>query len=154
MPTIQCTVNGRPVMWEAAPGATLLEMLRAEGLTSVKEGCGVGECGACTVLVNNKAINACLFLAMKAEGTHIRTTEGECANNTLSHFQNALIEEGAVQCGFCTPGIVMAGTAFLEDCAGKEVKPSREEIRHALSGNLCRCTGYEPVVNAVEKCLK
>lgn len=154
MPTIQCTVNGSAVTWEAATGATLLEMLRAEGLTSVKEGCGVGECGACTVLVNNKAVNSCLFLVIKAQGAHIRTVEGESANDTLSHFQTALVEEDAIQCGFCTPGIVMAGTAFLEECAHREVKPSREEIRHALSGNLCRCTGYEPIVNAVEKCLR
>ena len=133
--------------------ASLLEVLRENGYTGVKEGCGVGECGACTVLVDDVPVDACLYLAVWAEGRRIRTVEGEANGTQLSRVQQAYLDAGALQCGFCTPGLIMTTTAFVERRkAGEPV--SREEIRRAHAGNLCRCTGYETIVQAVEKCLK
>lgn len=166
--SIQCTVNGRICVLEVDIRASLLDALRAEGLTGTKQGCGVGECGACTVLINGKAVDSCLYLAVRAEGKDIRTVEGEAAryaqgetcacgkNTSLSPMQKALVDAGAVQCGFCTPGMVMAGTALVEEygCAQNPTPLERETIRHGMSGNLCRCTGYDAIVNAVETCLK
>lgn len=117
------------------------------GLTSVKKGCEVGECGACTVIIDGETIDSCIYLAVWAEGKNIRTLEGLEKNGELTRIQEAFIEEGAIQCGFCTPGFVMSATVLLEQ--GKEL--TREEIKKKMSGNLCRCTGYQNIVNAVEK---
>lgn len=149
---ITLTVNGKAVAASVHPGASLLDFLRQEGLTGVKQGCGVGECGACTVLVDGTAVDSCLFLAVWADGKAVRTIEGEARGNELSRVQRAYLEAGAVQCGFCTPGLVMATTAFVEKNKGQAV--TREEIRRAHAGNLCRCTGYTAIVDAVESCLK
>lgn len=149
--TIRCTVNGRPKHLAVPVGASLLEILRAEGLTGAKQGCGVGECGACTVLVNDLPVDSCIFLAVWADGKTIRTVEGETRDNALSPVQEAYIAAGAVQCGFCTPGLIMTSTAFVEKHRGKSV--TREEIRKGHAGNLCRCTGYDAIIAAVESCV-
>ncbi|GFN22313.1 MAG: (2Fe-2S)-binding protein [Thermoanaerobacteraceae bacterium] len=141
-------VNGREIQVQAPPGITLLELLREYlSLTGTKEGCGKGECGACTVLVDGMAVNACLFPAAKAEGREVTTIEGLARGEELHPLQEAFISEGAVQCGFCTPGMIMSAKALLD----REPHPSREQIKEALSGNLCRCTGYVKIVQAVEK---
>ena len=136
--TIRCTVNGKARELSFDVRASLLEVLRAEGLTSSKQGCGVGECGACTVLVDNIPVDSCIFLAVWADGKTIRTAEGEAKGNRLSRVQQAYVDAGAVQCGFCTPGLVMSSTAFIEKHKGQPV--TREEIRRGHAGNLCRCT--------------
>lgn len=149
---IQCEINGKPYSYAVSPTMSLLHFLRGQGLISVKEGCSVGECGACTVRVDGVAIDSCLYLAVWADGKSIRTVEGERKGNELSDVQQAFIDEGAVQCGFCTPGLVMASAALLDKT---ERRPLTEaEIRRGLSGNLCRCTGYQNVVRAVKKCCK
>ena len=148
MKLVQCTVNGKEVAEYVDVRESLLDMLRNRlGLTSVKKGCEVGECGACTVIIDGEAIDSCIYLAVWAEGKNIRTLEGLSADGTLTRLQEAFIEEGAVQCGFCTPGFLMSATVLLE----RGEKLDREEIRRGMSGNLCRCTGYENIVNAVEK---
>lgn len=149
--TIRCTVNGKAVTLSVDVRASLLETLRGEGLTSSKQGCGVGECGACTVLVDDNPVDSCIFLAVWAEGKTIRTAEGEVHDGELSQVQQAYVDAGAVQCGFCTPGLVMSSTAFVEKHKGQPV--SREDIRRGLAGNLCRCTGYDAIIAAVESCL-
>ena len=149
--TIRCTVNGKARELSFDVRASLLEVLRAEGLTSSKQGCGVGECGACTVLVDNTPVDSCIFLAVWADGKTIRTAEGEAKGNRLSRVQQAYVDAGAVQCGFCTPGLVMSSTAFIEKHKGQSV--TREEIRRGHAGNLCRCTGYDAIIAAVESCL-
>ena len=131
---------------------SLLEMLRENGYIGVKEGCGVGECGACTVLVDDVPVDSCLYLAIWIEGRSIRTIEGESRDGSLSAVQQAYLDKGAVQCGFCTPGLIMTSTAFIEKHKGRRV--SREEIRKGHAGNLCRCTGYEDIIKAVEQCLE
>lgn len=152
MQNISCTVNGKPVTLLVDVRKSLSEVLRENGFTGVKEGCGAGECGACTVLVDNIPVDSCLYLAVRADARNIRTVEGEARGGTLSAVQQAYLDAGAVQCGFCTPGLIMTTTAFVEKHRGKKV--SRAEIRKAHAGNLCRCTGYESIVRAVEKCLK
>ena len=148
MKLVQCIVNGKEVAEYVDVRESLLDMLRNRlGLTSVKKGCEVGECGACTVIIDGEAIDSCIYLAVWAEGKNIRTLEGLSADGTLTRIQEAFIEEGAVQCGFCTPGFLMSATVLLE----RGEKLDREEIRRGMSGNLCRCTGYENIVNAVEK---
>ena len=150
--TIRCTVNGKKKELSVDVRQSLLEVLREQlGLISVKQGCAVGECGACTVLIDNVPKDACLYLALWADGRSIRTVEGESQNDTLSRVQQAFVDEGAVQCGICTPGFVMAATAFVEK--NKDQKVTRNEIRRALAGNLCRCTGYDTIITAVEKSL-
>ncbi|MEZ6960305.1 MULTISPECIES: xanthine dehydrogenase iron sulfur-binding subunit XdhC [unclassified Aeromonas] len=149
---IQCEINGKPYSYAVSPSVSLLHFLRGQGLISVKEGCSVGECGACTVRVDGVALDSCLYLAVWADGKSIRTVEGERRGNELSDVQQAFIDEGAVQCGFCTPGLVMASAALLDKT---ERRPLTEaEIRRGLSGNLCRCTGYQNVVRAVKKCCR
>lgn len=150
--TITVTINGKLESAQVEPGMSLLDFLRAQGLTGTKQGCGVGECGACTVLVDGTPVDSCLFLAVWADGKAVRTIEGEACGHELSPVQDAYLEAGAVQCGYCTPGLVMTTTAFVEKHAGKPV--SREDIRRGHAGNLCRCTGYTTIVNAVESCLK
>ncbi|WP_429042174.1 xanthine dehydrogenase iron sulfur-binding subunit XdhC [Aeromonas veronii] len=149
---IQCEINGKPYSYAVPPTMSLLHFLRGQGLISVKEGCSVGECGACTVRVDGTAIDSCLYLAVWADGKSIRTVEGERKGNELSDVQQAFIDEGAVQCGFCTPGLVMASAALLDKTARRPLTDA--EIRRGLSGNLCRCTGYQNVVRAVKKCCK
>lgn len=148
--TIALTVNGKKKEIRVDVRQSLLEVLREQlGLISVKQGCAVGECGACTVLIDDVPIDACLYLAVWADGRSIRTVEGESKNGELSKVQQAFVNEGAVQCGICTPGFVMAATSFVEKRKGKKV--SRNEIRRGMAGNLCRCTGYDTIITAVEK---
>ncbi|WP_338826957.1 xanthine dehydrogenase subunit XdhC [Neomoorella thermoacetica] len=147
---ISFTVNDTPVTLEVDAGETLLEVLRNRlGYTGVKKGCGVGECGACTVLIDGTPVDSCIYLAVWAEGKKIITIEGIAKNGELSRVQKAFIEEGAIQCGFCTPGYVLTATALVE--SGK--KYTREEIKRELAGHLCRCTGYQNILRAVEKAL-
>ena len=150
--TISLELNGEQHTKNIDIRLSLLELLREEGLTSVKHGCGVGECGACTVLVNNTPIDSCMYLAVWADGKTIRTTEGEVKEGEVSQVQQAYIDAGAVQCGYCTPGFIMASTAFVEKYKGQSV--DRELIRKEHAGNLCRCTGYETIICAIESCLK
>lgn len=141
------TVNGYQHQIFTDDCRTLLDVLRKDlNLTGTKKGCDEGDCGVCTVLVNGEPINSCLFLAVKAEGHEITTIEGLEQDGELHPIQKAFIEEGAVQCGFCTPGMLMSTKALLD----VNSKPNEEEIRTALSGNLCRCTGYVRIVKAVE----
>ena len=149
---ISLTVNGKKKEIRVDVRQSLLEVLREQlGLLSVKQGCAVGECGACTVLIDDVPIDACLYLAVWADGKSIRTVEGESRNDKLSKVQQAFVDEGAVQCGICTPGFVMAATSFVEKHKLQDV--SRYDIRRGLAGNLCRCTGYDTIVTAVQKCL-
>ena len=150
---VHMTVNGKDVELAVDPRESLLDTLRNRlGLTSVKKGCEVGECGACTVLVDGEAIDSCIYLTMWADGKSVMTVEGlKGPNGELSPIQKAFIEEAAVQCGFCTPGLVMSSTAFIEKHKGQPV--TREEIRRGHAGNLCRCTGYDAIIAAVESCL-
>ena len=146
--TVHFNLNGKDVERTVDVRASLTDMLRNDfRMTSVKKGCEVGECGACNVLIDGEAYNSCIYLAVWAEGKNIRTLEGLEKNGELTRIQEAFIEEGAVQCGFCTPGFIMSATVLLEQ--GKEL--TREEIKKKMSGNLCRCTGYQNIVNAVEK---
>ena len=136
-------------MWdiEVDPHRTLLEVLREDlGLIGAKEGCGLGACGACTVLIDGAPVLSCLTLAVEVENKAIRTIEGLMKDNQPDPLQRAFVDHGAIQCGFCTPGSIMTATALLE----KNPRPSREEIKEALSGNLCRCTGYKKIIEAVE----
>lgn len=149
---IKLTINTKKYEMDVDVRKSLMDVLRELGLTSVKHGCGVGECGACTVLVNDIPIDSCLYLATWANNAVIRTTEGESKDGKLSAVQDAYVEEGAVQCGFCTPGLIMTTTSFLEKNEGKEL--SREEIKRGHAGNLCRCTGYQTIINAVETASK
>lgn len=141
-------VNDKNITVEASDTTTLLEVLREHlGLTGTKEGCGKGECGACTVLLNEKAVNSCIILVPQVEGQEVITIEGLNEDPQSKHIQEAFIDEGAVQCGFCTPGMVVSSKALLI----KKKNPSKEDIREGLSGNLCRCTGYTKIINAVEE---
>lgn len=149
---ISCTVNSKPMNWQIDIRMSLVDVLRKHGYTSVKEGCGVGECGACAVLIDDVAVDSCLYLAVWADGRNIRTTEGESKNGKLSQVQQAYLDNGGVQCGFCTPGLIMSSTAFVEQHKGEKV--SREQIRKNHAGNLCRCTGYEGIIRAVEQCME
>jgi carbon-monoxide dehydrogenase small subunit len=140
-------VNNKVVELMVAPHLTLLEVLRDElFLTGTKEGCGTGDCGACTVLVDGKPVTACLMLAVEAEGQRVETVEGLSFDGELHPLQSAFIREGGLQCGFCTPGMLMSAKAIIDEHA----HPSEEEIRSGLSGNLCRCTGYDSIVRAVK----
>ncbi|AKX94783.1 nicotinate dehydrogenase small FeS subunit [Moorella thermoacetica] len=149
MPGFKLKVNGREYQVEAPADITLLELLREYlGLTGTKEGCGKGECGACTVLLDGQAVNSCLIPAAKAEGAEVLTIEGLASPDGKLHpLQEAFITEGAVQCGFCTPGMILSAKALLDS----NPRPGREEIKMALSGNLYRCTGYAKIIAAVEK---
>ena len=146
---LKCTVNGKEVQVGFDPRESLLDTLRNKlGLTSVKRGCEVGECGACTVLIDGVATDTCLYLTEWAQGKDILTVEGlQAADGTLNPVQQAFVDEFAVQCGFCIPGLIMSTMEIVN--TGKTY--SRDEIRKMLSGHLCRCTGYQDVINAVEK---
>jgi len=144
--TFRFTVNGDPVEVSATGSRRLLDVLREElGLTGTKEGCGEGECGACSVLINGAVVDACLVPVSQADGTSVRTVEGLAPDGTLGVLQQAFLETGGAQCGICTPGMLMAGEAFL--ASGAEA--SDENIREAIAGNLCRCTGYTKIIDAI-----
>ena len=141
------TINGESVEAAVEPNQTLLQFLREDlGLTGTKHGCGLGDCGACTVIMDGKAVNSCLVLAIQAQGKDILTIEGLAVNGQLHPIQQAFVDKGAIQCGFCTPGMILSAKAFLDT----NPEPSEHDIRTAISGNLCRCTGYQKIVEAVE----
>ena len=144
---LSITVNGEAHTLDVPAHATLLHVLRDElGLTGTKEGCSEGECGACTVLLDGRAVDSCLVMALTASGAEIRTVESLAApDGSLSPLQAAVVSAGGVQCGFCTPGFLMTLTALLEE----NPEPSEDEIRTAIAGNICRCTGYSQIVEAV-----
>jgi carbon-monoxide dehydrogenase small subunit len=143
---LNTVVNGTAVSLDVVPDARLIDVLRnALGMTGTKEGCAEGECGACTVVIDGAAVNACLVFAAQVQGKSVLTVEGLSSAGQLNALQKKFIENGAVQCGFCTPGILMSATALL----ARNPKPSQEEIRRALAGNLCRCTGYAAIIKAV-----
>ncbi|UCC66983.1 MAG: (2Fe-2S)-binding protein [Deltaproteobacteria bacterium] len=144
---VRFRMNGQEHEQEIPSNITLLELIRDElGLTGTKEGCEIGECGACTVLLDGKPVYACLILAPKVDGREVITIEGIGEEGKLHPLQEAFLTHGAVQCGFCTPGMLLSAKALLD----KNSHPSREEIEEAISGNLCRCTGYLQIVNAIE----
>ena len=144
---VKLKVNGEDYEVAVYPHRTLLEVLREElGLTGSKEGCGMGACGTCTVLIDGKAVLGCLTLALSVEGKNIRTVEGLGKGQELSSLQKAFVEHGAIQCGFCTPGMLMSSTALLS----KNPHPDEPEIKKCISGNLCRCTGYVKIVEAIK----
>ena len=140
-------VNDTPVELMVEPHLTLLEVLREKlFLIGTKEGCSTGDCGACTVLLDGKPITSCLLLALEVEGQHVETVEGLSSDGELHPLQSAFILESGLQCGFCTPGMLMSSKALLDE----NLDPSEDEIRMGLAGNLCRCTGYDPIVRAVK----
>ena len=144
---IQITLNGKKTSVEVQAHRLLLDLLRDEiGLTGTKEGCGTGDCGACTVLLNGKPVNSCLILSGELDGAEIVTIEGLKIGPELHPVQKAFIQDGGAQCGYCTPGMLMMSKGLLEE----NPNPTEEEIRFALSGNLCRCTGYAKIIQAVQ----
>lgn len=147
MKTLDFILNGEACHTEIPEDATLLKVLRdILHLTGTKEGCGEGDCGACTVLVDGRSVNSCLFPAVQAEGCQVMTIEGVEPHPELARIQKAFVDYGAVQCGFCSPGMIMSTVALLK----KNPKPTEEEIRRGLSGNICRCTGYQAMVDAIQ----
>ena len=143
---LNCIVNGEKISREIKDDELLLTFLRENlGLTGTKEGCGEGDCGACTVLVDGVSVNSCLYLAALAEGKSITTIEGIAKDGELSEIQSAFIRHGAIQCGFCSPGMIVSAEYLLS----QNPDPTPEEIRRGLSGNLCRCTGYQQMVDAI-----
>lgn len=144
---VEFLLNGKKISIEAEPHWTLLDVLRDHlHLTGTKKGCETGECGACTVLVDGKNVNSCLMLIGHVDGKEVTTIEGLQNNGKLHPIQKAFAEKGAVQCGYCTPGMIMSVKALLDE----NPKPTREEIKTAIAGNLCRCTGYEQIIEAVQ----
>ncbi|CAH0307785.1 (2Fe-2S)-binding protein [Roseomonas sp. CECT 9278] len=143
---VTTSVNGEPVEFLTDPGASMLDALRGPlGLTGTKEGCGTGDCGACSITVDGRLVCACLMLAVEAEGHEIATIEGMADGETLHPLQRKFLEMAALQCGICTPGMLISARALLQ----KNPDPSEEEVRFGLAGNLCRCTGYDKIVRAV-----
>ena len=148
MHSIVITVNGAKEYVDVPSNMTLLRMLREKlGLTGTKNGCSAGECGACTVLMNGEPVNSCMVLAVETDGSDIVTVEGLAQDGQLDPLQQAFIEESSVQCGFCTPGMLISSRALLN----RSPNPNEQEIREALAGNFCRCTGYTRIVQAVQK---
>jgi aerobic carbon-monoxide dehydrogenase small subunit len=146
--SVSCTVNGEALTLDAYPFARLLDVLREElGLTGTKEGCGEGECGACSVLLDGELVNSCLVPAAQVQGADIRTVEGVADGERLHAVQSAMVECGGAQCGICTPGMVLAAVNLLK----QKPQPSEADIREGLAGNLCRCTGYMKIFDAVVK---
>ena len=148
---ITCTINGDATEFLVEPGITLLDALRDElGLTGAKEGCGTGDCGACSVTVDGRLVCSCLVLGAEVEGRKVETIEGMAKGDKLHPLQRIFIEQAALQCGICTPGILISARALL----ARNPDPSEEEIRFGLAGNLCRCTGYDKIVRAVQVAAK
>jgi carbon-monoxide dehydrogenase small subunit len=148
MHSVIVTVNGAKEYVDVSSNMTLLRMLREKlGLTGTKNGCSAGECGACTVLMNGEPVNSCMVLAVETDGSDIVTVEGLAQHGQLDPLQQAFIEDSSVQCGFCTPGMLMSSRALLN----RNPDPSEKEIRESLAGNFCRCTGYTRIVQAVQK---
>lgn len=144
--TVAITVNGQEYKETITCDLTLLEFLRENlDLKGVKEGCGVGDCGACTVILDGKPINSCLTLAVEVEGCEVITIEGLCEKGEMSELQKSFLDHGAVQCGFCSPGMILTSQGLLEE----NPDPTEAEVRKAIAGNLCRCTGYDRIVKAV-----
>lgn len=144
---ISFAVNGDPQEAYVQPWQTLLSVLRDElGLTGTKEGCGNGNCGACTVMLNNRAVVSCCVLAAEVEGQEVVTIEGVAQDGKLDPLQDTFVKQGASQCGFCTPGFILAARSFLNS----NPKPTEQEIRVAMAGNLCRCTGYDKIIRAIQ----
>jgi len=144
--TVNYTINGQAYEANIEPNRTLLEVVRDElRLTGAKEGCGTGDCGACSMIVNGRLVTSCLILAPQADGAEITTIEGLAQDGTLHPLQQAFIDKGAVQCGFCIPGMILAGKTLLDHTP----HPTEREIREAIAGNLCRCTGYTKIVEAI-----
>ncbi|MCG8639279.1 MAG: (2Fe-2S)-binding protein [Desulfobacterales bacterium] len=147
---LDCIVNGERISLEIPADALLLDVIRERlNLTGTKKGCGEGECGACTVIVDGKIINSCIYPAFQANGKEIITVEG-LSDGEMTVLQKAFINSGAVQCGFCTPGMLLSAKVILD----KNPNPTREEIRKGISGNLCRCTGYSKIIDAIETASK
>jgi carbon-monoxide dehydrogenase small subunit len=146
--TLRFTLNGMNIALETAPNKRMLDVLRGDlGQTGTKEGCAVGECGACTVILNGEPVASCLITAAQMQGAQVLTIEGMSETLIGRVLQDCFVEGDAVQCGFCTPGFIMSAYALLL----KDPHPTREEIREAVAGNICRCTGYIPIVNAIEQ---
>jgi carbon-monoxide dehydrogenase small subunit len=143
---VSATINGEPAEFLCEPQQTLLDVLRDElGLTGTKEGCGSGDCGACSVILDDRVVCSCLVLAAEAEGARITTVEGLATGDTLHALQRQFLEHAALQCGFCTPGLLVAAKALLD----RNPNPTETEVRYGLAGNLCRCTGYDKIIRAV-----
>jgi carbon-monoxide dehydrogenase small subunit len=148
---IRVAINGHVHDISVLPNETLLELLRYRlALTGTKSGCETGDCGACTVSVNGRAVNSCLVLALECNGSNVSTIEGMSVNGELHPLQQAFIDNGVVQCGFCNPGMIMAAKSLLDEKAG----PTEDEIRNAIAGNLCRCTGYLSIIRAIAAAAK
>ena len=148
---IKFTLNKKHVSAKIESNIRLIDLLRDKfNLTGTKEGCGVGECGACTVLMNGRAVNSCLVIAAQADGSDIVTIEGISNGDVLNPLQKNFLSHGAVQCGFCTPGMVLSASALLD----QKPNPNEEEIKDAIAGNLCRCTGYKQIIDAVKETAK
>jgi len=151
MKQIKLTVNEKFYELSIAPWRTLLEVIREDlKLTGTKEGCGLGECGACTVIMDGITVNSCLALAAEADGKEITTIEGLAAGDKLHPIQEAFVEHGGLQCGFCTPGMIMSAKALLDE----NPNPTEEEIRRGIAGNFCRCTGYTKIIESINTAAK
>ncbi len=143
---IDCTINGSPTVLDVSPMRRLIDLLREEmKLTGTKEGCGEGECGACTVLIDGEAVNSCLVIASQIQGRQVVTIEGLTPRSGLTPLQESFVRKGGLQCGICTPGMIVAARALLD----KNLEPDALEIRTAIAGNLCRCTGYHRIVDSI-----
>ena len=144
---LELKVNGELYVTEVEPHRTLLEVLRGDvGLTGTKRGCDEGNCGACTILLDGKPVTSCLVLAIEAQGKEILTIEGLATNGQLHPLQDAFVKYGAIQCGFCTPGMMLSAKALLD----RNTRPTKDEIKDAIAGNLCRCTGYVKIIEAIQ----
>jgi aerobic-type carbon monoxide dehydrogenase small subunit (CoxS/CutS family) len=142
---IHLVLNGKPVRWDRNPSEKLQDVLREEGVASVKRGCGQGDCGVCTILLDGRSVRSCLLMVGQVEGREIITVEGLGTSAKPHPLQSAFVDAGAVQCGFCTPGMLLSAKALLDE----QPRPTAEQVREALDGNLCRCTGYTKIVEAV-----
>ncbi len=146
---VHLKVNDEEYRLEVEPQELLLDVIRdMVGLTGTKRGCDTGDCGACTIIMNGKAVNSCLVLAIEADGKEILTIEGLSKKGQLHPLQDAFVQYGAIQCGYCTPGMILSAKAFLDENSD----PTEEEIRKAIAGNLCRCTGYSKIIQAIKAC--